>query len=205
MKTINDFNFKNKKALIRVDFNVPLNDKLEVTDTTRIEAAKPTILKILEDGGSAVLMSHLGRPKGVEEKYSLKHIVNTVTDILGVQVRFSENCVGEAAEKAVAELQNGEVLMLENLRFHPEEKAGDKAFAEQLSKLGDIYVNDAFGTAHRAHASTTIVAQFFPEKKCFGLLLAREIESLKKVLEESEKTCYSNTRWFKSVIKNYCD
>ena len=187
MTTINDFNFKDKKALIRVDFNVPLNDNSEVTDTTRIEAAKPTIMKILEDGGSAVLMSHLGRPKGVEEKYSLKHIVKTVTEILGVQVKFAEDCVGESAEKAVAELQNGEVLLLENLRFHPEEKAGDKAFAEQLSKLGDIYVNDAFGTAHRAHASTTIIAQFFPENKCFGLLLAREIESLKKVLEASVK------------------
>ena len=187
MTTINDFNFKDKKALIRVDFNVPLNENLDVTDTTRIEAAKPTIMKILEDGGSAVLMSHLGRPKGVEEKYSLKHIVKTVTEILGVQVKFAEDCVGEAAEKAVAELQNGEVLLLENLRFHPEEKAGDKAFAEQLSKLGDIYVNDAFGTAHRAHASTTIIAQFFPENKCFGLLLAREIESLKKVLEASVK------------------
>ena len=187
MKTINDFNFKDKKALIRVDFNVPLNDNLEVTDTTRIEAAKPTIMKILEDGGSAVLMSHLGRPKGVEEKYSLKNIVKSVTDILGIQVKFVEDSVGDVAEKAVAELQNGEVLLLENLRFHPEEKAGDKAFAEQLSKLGDIYVNDAFGTAHRAHASTTIVAQFFPENKYFGLLLAREIESLKKVLEESEK------------------
>ena len=187
MKTVNDFNFKDKKALIRVDFNVPLNENLEVTDTTRIEAAKPTIMKILEDGGSAVLMSHLGRPKGVEEKYSLKHIVKSVTDILGIQVKFVEDSVGDTAEKAVAELQNGEVLLLENLRFHPEEKAGDRAFAEQLSKLGDIYVNDAFGTAHRAHASTTIVAQFFPEKKCFGLLLAREIESLKKVLEASEK------------------
>jgi len=187
MTTINDFNFKDKKALIRVDFNVPLNENSDVTDTTRIEAAKPTIMKILEDGGSAVLMSHLGRPKGVEEKYSLKHIVKTVTEILGVQVKFAEDCVGETAEKAVAELQNGEVLLLENLRFHPEEKAGDKAFAEQLSKLGDIYVNDAFGTAHRAHASTTIIAQFFPENKCFGLLLAREIESLKKVLEASVK------------------
>ena len=187
MKTINDFNFKDKKALIRVDFNVPLNENLEVTDSTRIQSAKPTIMKVLEDGGSAVLMSHLGRPKGVEEKYSLKHIEKTITDILGVQVKFVENCVGEDAEKAVADLQNGEVLLLENLRFHPEEKAGNKEFAEQLSKLGDIYVNDAFGTAHRAHASTTIIAQFFPEKKCFGLLLAREIESLKKVLEESEK------------------
>ena len=187
MKTVNDINFKDKKALIRVDFNVPLNDKFQVTDTTRIQAAKPTILKVLEDGGSAILMSHLGRPKGVEEKFSLKHIVKEVTNILGVHVKFVENCVGELAEKAAAELQNGEILLLENLRFHPEEKAGDKDFAEELSKLGDIYVNDAFGTAHRAHASTTIIAQFFPENKCFGLLLAKEVESLNAVLNNSTK------------------
>ena len=187
MKTVNDINFKDKKALIRVDFNVPLNDKFQVTDTTRIQAAKPTILKVLEDGGSAILMSHLGRPKGVEEKFSLKHIVKEVTNILGVHVKFVENCVGELAEKAAAKLQNGEILLLENLRFHPEEKAGDKDFAEKLSKLGDIYVNDAFGTAHRAHASTTIIAQFFPENKCFGLLLAKEVESLNAVLNNSTK------------------
>ena len=187
MKTINDFDFKNKKALIRVDFNVPLNDTFEVTDTTRIEAAKPTILKILEDGGSAILMSHLGRPKGVEVTFSLQHIVKIVSNIIGVKVKFVSNCIGEEAEKAAAELQNGEILLLENLRFHPEEKAGDKTFAEQLSKLGDIYVNDAFGTAHRAHASTTIIAQFFPKNKCFGLLLAKEIESLNTVLNNSEK------------------
>ena len=187
MKTIKDFNFKNKKALIRVDFNVPLNENLEVTDTTRIEAAKPTIIKILEDGGSAILMSHLGRPKGVEEKFSLKHIIKSVSNVLGVHVKFVENCIGEEAEKAAAELQNGEILLLENLRFHPEEKAGDVDFAEKLSKLGDIYVNDAFGTAHRAHASTTVVAQFFPENKCFGLLLAKEIESLNTVLNNSKK------------------
>ena len=187
MKTVNDFNFENKKALIRVDFNVPLNEELQVTDTTRIEAAKPTIVKILEDGGSAVLMSHLGRPKGVEDKFSMKHIVKAVSEIIGVQVKFVPECVGEEVEAAVAELQNGEVLLLENLRFHPEEKAGDKDFAEQLSKNGDIYVNDAFGTAHRAHASTAIIAQFFSEKKCFGFLLAKEIESLEKVLGNSEK------------------
>ena len=187
MKTINDFNFKNKKALIRVDFNVPLDEKFNVTDVTRIEAARPTILKILKDGGSCVLMSHLGRPKGVEEKYSLKHILAKVSGILGVSVKFATNCVGKEAEKASENLKNGEVLLLENLRFHPEEKAGDLEFAKQLSKLGDIYVNDAFGTAHRAHASTTIVAQFFPEKKCFGNLLHQEIVSLKKILEEGEK------------------
>ena len=187
MKTVNDFNFKNKKALIRVDFNVPLDEAQNITDLTRIEAAKPTILKVLEDGGSAVLMSHLGRPKGVEEKYSLKHIVDAVSDSIGVQVKFVDDCVGEKVEEAVANLQNGEVLLLENLRFHPEEKAGDKDFAAQLAKNGDIYVNDAFGTAHRAHASTTIVAEFFPDAKCFGLLLAKEIESLEKVLGSSEK------------------
>ncbi len=187
MKTLNDINFENKKALIRVDFNVPLNADFKVTDTTRIEAAKPTILKVLEDGGSAILMSHLGRPKGVEEKFSLKHIVNTVSEIIGVQVKFIGNCIGEDVEKAVAELENGEVLLLENLRFHPEEKAGDKDFAEKLSRLGDVYVNDAFGTAHRAHASTTIIAQFFSENKCFGFLLAKEIESLNAVLSDSKK------------------
>jgi len=187
MKTLNDFNFENKKALIRVDFNVPLDEELKVTDATRIEAAKPTILKVLEDGGSAVLMSHLGRPKGVEEKFSLKNIVTAVSDIIGVQVKFVADCVGEEVDQAVADLQNGEVLLLENLRFYSEEKAGDKEFAEKLSKNGDIYVNDAFGTAHRAHASTAIIAEFFPENKCFGLLLAKEIESLEKVLGSSEK------------------
>ncbi|BAO75563.1 phosphoglycerate kinase [Winogradskyella sp. PG-2] len=187
MKTINDFNFENKKALIRVDFNVPLNDAFEVTDATRILSAKPTIIKILEDGGSCVLMSHLGRPKGVQEEFSLKHIIKKIEDILGVEVKFASNCVGEEAEEKAGTLQPGEILLLENLRFHEEEKKGDKTFAEQLSKLGDIYVNDAFGTAHRAHASTTIVAEFFPEYKCFGHLLAQEIESIKKVMEDGEK------------------
>jgi len=187
MKTINDFNFKNQKALIRVDFNVPLNDAFEVTDTTRIEAAKSTIIKVLEDGGSAILMSHLGRPKGVEEKYSLKHIVEKVSEVIGVQAKFVDDCVGENVSQAVANLQDGEILLLENLRFHGEEKAGDEDFAKQLSEWGDVYVNDAFGTAHRAHASTTIVAQFFPENKCFGNLLAKEIESIDKVLNNSEK------------------
>lgn len=187
MKTLNDFNFKNKKALIRVDFNVPLNDDFLVTDATRITSAKPTIIKILEDGGSCVLMSHLGRPKGVEAKFSLKHIVGKVEDVIGVEAKFVSNCVGEEAEKAVANLKPGELLILENLRFHEEEKQGDRAFAEQLSKLGDIYVNDAFGTAHRAHASTTIVAEFFPETKCFGYLLEQEIKSIDKVLKTGEK------------------
>ncbi len=187
MKTIDDFNFENKKALIRVDFNVPLNENFEVTDDTRIQAAKPTIIKVLEDGGSAILMSHLGRPKGVQDEFSLRHIVDKVADILGVQVKYVANCIGQEAEDAVATLNSGEVLLLENLRFHPNETSGDTVFAEQLSKLGDIYVNDAFGTAHRAHASTTIVAQFFPERKCFGSLLAKEIESIDKVLKSGEK------------------
>ena len=187
MKTLNDFNFKDKKALIRVDFNVPLNDNFEVTDSTRIVSAKPTIIKILEDGGSCVLMSHLGRPKGVQEEFSLKHIVNKIEDILGVEVQFASNCVGSEAEEKANALQSGEILLLENLRFHEEETKGDKEFAKQLSKLGDIYVNDAFGTAHRAHASTTIVAEFFPDAKCFGFLLAKEIESIKKVMEDGEK------------------
>jgi phosphoglycerate kinase len=187
MKTIQDINFEGKKALIRVDFNVPLDDNFNVTDATRIQAAKPTIIKILEDGGAVILMSHLGRPKGVEEKFSLQHIVGKVSEIIGVEVKFVTNCVGEIAENAASELQMGEVLLLENLRFHDEEKSGDVEFSKQLSKLGDVYVNDAFGTAHRAHASTTIVAQFFPENKCFGSLLAQEIVSLKKILEEGEK------------------
>ncbi len=187
MKTLNDFNFKNKKAIIRVDFNVPLNDKFEVTDATRIEAAKPTIIKILEDGGSCVLMSHLGRPKEKQEEFSLKHIVSKIIDVIGCNVKFVEDCVGEKAEEAVANLEDGEILLLENLRFYEEETKGDVAFAEKLSKLGDIYVNDAFGTAHRAHASTTIIAQFFDDKKCFGNLLAQEIESIDKVLNNSEK------------------
>ncbi len=187
MKTINDFNFKDKKALIRVDFNVPLNEEFQVTDDTRIQSAKPTIIKILEDGGSCVLMSHLGRPKGVDEKFSLQHIVDKVSEVIGVQVKFVNDCVGASVEEAVAGLQNGEILLLENLRFHGEEKAGDVGFAEQLSKLGDVYVNDAFGTAHRAHASTAVIAQFFPENKCFGSLLAKEIESIDKVLNNSEK------------------
>ena len=187
MKTLNDFNFENKKALIRVDFNVPLNEKFEVTDATRIVSAKPTIIKILEDGGSCILMSHLGRPKGVQDEFSLRHIAKNVEDILGVEVIFVSDCIGEKAETAAANLKPGQILLLENLRFYKEEEAGDKAFAEKLSKLGDIYVNDAFGTAHRAHASTTIIAQFFPKSKCFGYLLAQEIESIDKVLKTGEK------------------
>jgi len=187
MKTLNDFNFKNKKALIRVDFNVPLNEAFTVTDATRITSAKPTIIKILEDGGSCILMSHLGRPKGVQNEFSLKHITSTVENVVGVEAKFVSNCVGEEAETAAENLKPGEILILENLRFHEEEKKGDRNFAEQLSKLGDIYVNDAFGTAHRAHASTTIIAEFFPENKCFGYLLEQEIASIDKVMKTGEK------------------
>jgi phosphoglycerate kinase len=187
MKTLQDINFQNKKALIRVDFNVPLDENFNVTDATRIEAAKPTMDKILKDGGSVILMSHLGRPKGAEEKYSLKHILKTASEILGVEVKFAKDCVGQEAKSAAENLKPGEVLLLENLRFHNEEEAGDVDFAKELASLGDIYVNDAFGTAHRAHASTTIIAQFFPTEKCFGILLAKEIESLNRVLKNSEK------------------
>ncbi|MGW9684584.1 phosphoglycerate kinase [Flagellimonas sp. 2504JD1-5] len=188
MKTIEDFNFENKKALIRVDFNVPLDGDFNVTDTSRIEAATPTILKVLEDGGSAILMSHLGRPKGqVNPDMSLAHICEKVSEIIGVQVKFVDACVGDKVVQATSELQNGEVLLLENLRFHAEEEKGDEVFAEALSKNGDIYVNDAFGTAHRAHASTTIVANYFPDNKCFGYLLAKEIKAIEKVMQTGEK------------------
>ncbi len=162
MKTLSDFDFKNKKALIRVDFNVPLDDNFNVADASRIEAAKPTIDAVLAQGGSVILMSHLGRPKGKEDQYSLQHIVKTTSEILGKPVQFATDCRGEVATNAAANLQAGQVLLLENLRFYPEEEAGDLAFAKELASLGDIYVNDAFGTAHRAHASTTIIAQFFP-------------------------------------------
>lgn len=187
MKTVNDINFDGKKALIRVDFNVPLNENFEVADTTRIEAAKPTIIKILEDGGSCILMSHLGRPKNKETEFSLQHIVKTASDVLGVSVQFVNDCTGPEVEEKVQNLKSGEILLLENLRYHEEETKGDKDFAEKLSKLGDIYVNDAFGTAHRAHASTAVIAQFFPENNCFGLLLASEIISVNRVLTDSLK------------------
>ena len=187
MITVDAFNFEGKKALIRVDFNVPLDEHGNITDTTRIEAAKPTILKILEDGGAAILMSHLGRPKAQEDEFSLAHICGKVSEIIGVEVNFIPSCIGPEAEQAASELEMGKLLLLENLRFHKEETAGDLAFAKALASLGDYYVNDAFGTAHRAHASTTIIAQFFPSKKCVGLLLAKEIESLDKVLKNSKK------------------
>ncbi|MFY8098044.1 MAG: phosphoglycerate kinase [Flavobacterium sp.] len=187
MKTIFDINFQGKKALIRVDFNVPLDENFNVTDANRIEAAQPTIAKILKDGGAVILMSHLGRPKGKEDKYSLKHIVSKVEEVFGKPVKFAEDCRGEVAQNAAAGLQMGEVLLLENLRFYAEEEAGDVAFSKELASLGDVYVNDAFGTAHRAHASTTIIANEFPNDKCFGALLAKEIESIDKVLKNSEK------------------
>ena len=187
MKTINDFDFKDKKALIRVDFNVPLDVELQVSDVTRIEAAKPTIIKVLEDGGSCILISHLGRPKNKEPEFSLKHIVNTVSDVLGVQVNFVTDCIGSSVQEAVDQLEPGEILLLENLRFYSEEKEGNIKFAKELASFGDIYVNDAFGTAHRAHASTTVIAQFFPERKCFGSLLASEIVNVNKVLQDGQK------------------
>lgn len=184
MKTVKDYNFSGKKAIVRVDFNVPLDDDFNITDDTRIRAAVPTIKTIIENGGSAILMSHLGRPKnGPEDKFSLKHIVAKVSEKLGVNVKFVSDCIGADVEAAVAELKAGEVLLLDNLRFYKEETAGDEAFSEKLSKLADCYVNDAFGTAHRAHASTTIIAKFFPNDKMFGLLLAGELESIDKALK----------------------
>lgn len=188
MKTLNSFDFSGKKALIRVDFNVPLNAELQVTDASRIEAAKPTIIHILEQGGSVILMSHLGRPDGeAKPDMSLKHIVEKTAEILGVSVQFCPESVGPVAQAAAEALEPGQVLLLENLRYHNEETKGDRAFAEALSTLGDIYVNDAFGTAHRAHASTAIIADFFKGQKCFGLLLEKEIKAIDKVLKTGEK------------------
>jgi phosphoglycerate kinase len=187
MKTINDINFSGKRALIRVDFNVPLDKSFAVTDDNRIRATIPTLNKILKDGGSCILMSHLGRPKdGPDQKYSLKHTMGTLEKLLGRSVQFANDCIGEEAKTKAAGLKAGEVLLLENLRFYKEEEKGDVAFAEKLSKLGDIYVNDAFGTAHRAHASTTIVAQFFKEK-CAGLVMGAELANAKKVMEKADK------------------
>lgn len=188
MKTINDFNFKDKKALVRVDFNVPQSADLKVTDNTRIQAVKPTIDKILNDGGSVILMTHLGRPKGkVSEEFSLKNIVPEIETVFGKEVQFCDDCIGEDAKNMTGNLKPGEILLLENLRFYNEEESGDKDFAEKLSKYGDAYVNDAFGTAHRAHASTAVIAQFFPSTKFFGLLMAKELEAIDKVLRSGEK------------------
>ncbi len=188
MKTVNDFNFQNKKVLVRVDFNVPQDAELKVTDSTRIAAVKPTIEKILQDGGSVILMTHLGRPKGaVKEEFSLKNIVDEVSAVLGHPIKFVEDSIGDVAVEASKNLQPGEILLLENLRFHNEEENGDEKFAEQLSLLGDAYVNDAFGTAHRAHASTSVIAEFFHETKFFGLLMANELKAIDKVLKSGEK------------------
>lgn len=188
MKTIQDYNFKDKKALVRVDFNVPQDADLKVTDNTRIQAVKPTVEKILNDGGSVILMTHLGRPKGkVNPEFSLKSIVPEIEKVLGHEVKFCPDCIGAEAEEMASELKPSEILLLENLRFYNEEEAGDKDFAEKLAKLGDAYVNDAFGTAHRAHASTAVIAQFFPSTKFFGLLMAKELEAIDKVLKSGEK------------------
>lgn len=188
MKTIDSYDFKGKRALIRVDFNVPLNEKFEITDTTRIDATLPTIAKILGDGGSVILMSHLGRPKdGPVEKYSLKHVVGYLSAKTGKTVKFADDCIGQSAIDLSKQLQPGEILLLENLRFYKEEEKGNEAFAEKLAALGDVYVNDAFGTAHRAHASTAVIAKFFPTSKMFGYVMGNELAALKKVLESNEK------------------
>lgn len=186
MKTIDNYDFKGKKALIRVDFNVPLDNDFKVTDGTRIHAALPTINKVIEDGGSVILMSHLGRPKGVDLKYSLKHIVTYLSEKVGQQVKFSEDCVGEVAEKAAKQLQMGEILLLENLRFHEEEKKGDSDFARELSQLADVWINDAFGTAHRAHASTAIIANYFSQDKMFGYVIEKELQHIDQMLENTQ-------------------
>ena len=187
MRTLDTANFSNKKVLIRVDFNVPLDENNRVTDHTRIKAAKPTIDKVLAEGGSCVLMTHLGRPKGVDDKLSLRHIVSEIQKVLGVDVQFSKDTIGPGAEAKAQTLQPGQVMLLENLRFYDEEIKGDEQFANALSTLADCYINDAFGTAHRAHASTTIVAQFFPKAKYFGYLLAQEIDAIDRVMSTGEK------------------
>lgn len=188
MNNIDNYDFTNKKVIVRVDFNVPLNDNYQITDDTRIRAAIPTIQKIREEGGAVILMSHLGRPKeGPEEKFSLKHLVKDLGKKLGTEVQFADDCIGKQAIDKAAGLKPGDVLLLENLRFYKEETKGDVAFAEKLSKLADVYMNDAFGTAHRAHASTTIIAQFFPVDKMFGYVMGNELKSINKVLKEGEK------------------
>jgi len=188
MQNIDNYDFTNKKVIVRVDFNVPLNDKFEITDDTRIRAAIPTIQKIRQGGGAVILMSHLGRPKeGPEEKFSLKHLVNDLSEKLGTDVQFADDCIGKQAREKAANLKPGEVLLLENLRFYKEETKGDEAFAKKLAELADVYMNDAFGTAHRAHASTAIIAKFFPVNKMFGYVMSNELKSINKVLKEGEK------------------
>jgi phosphoglycerate kinase len=189
MTSFADYNFSGKKAIVRVDFNVPLDEKFNITDDTRIRATIPTIKKIIGDGGAAILMSHLGRPKeGPTEKYSLKHLVPHLSKLLGLPVQFANDCIGQEAVDKARALKKGEVLLLENLRFYKQEEKGDEGFAEKLSKLGDVYVNDAFGTAHRAHASTAVIAQFFPQQnRIFGLVMEGEVKSAEKVLQSSEK------------------
>ena len=188
MKTVDQINFLGKRALIRVDFNVPLDKDYNITDDNRMTAALPTIKKILKDGGEVILMSHLGRPKeGPTEKYSLKHLIPHLSDLLGQQVEFADDCIGEEAVEKATALAKGQVLLLENLRFYKEEEKGDVEFAKKLAALGDVYVNDAFGTAHRAHASTAVIAQFFPEAKCFGYLMAAELANAEKVLNDAAK------------------
>ena len=188
MKSIDDHHFKGQKALIRVDFNVPLDEEYNITDTSRIDAAIPTVEKILGDGGAAILMSHLGRPReGPEEKFSLKHLIDYLSKELDTKVAFASDCVGEEASEKAASLEPGEVLLLENLRFHKEETKGDRDFAGKLASLADVYVNDAFGTAHRAHASTAVVAEFFEKEKFFGYIMAREIRNISKVMENPER------------------
>lgn len=188
MKKFESFDFKKKKALIRVDFNVPLNDKYEITDDNRIRGAMPTIKKVLSSGGSVILMSHLGRPKtGYEEKFSLKHLVNHVSGLAGAPVKFADDCIGNVPLEMSKDLKPGEILLLENLRFHKEETKGNEEFAAELAALADVYINDAFGTAHRAHASTAIIAKFFPEDKMFGYLIEKELQSIDKVLKDPKK------------------
>ncbi len=187
MKNIDAYDFQNKKAIIRVDFNVPFNADFSIRDTTRIDAAIPTIQKVLMEGGAVILMSHLGRPKGVEEKFSLKHLLPYLRKVLNINISFAKDCVGMEAMDLARNLHPGEVLLLENLRFHSEEKKGDQAFAKKLADLADVYINDAFGTAHRAHASTAVIADYFPEDKMFGYIMTGEIESLEKVLHAAER------------------
>jgi len=187
MQTIENYNFEGKKALIRVDFNVPLDENFNITDDTRIRAALPTIKKVLDANGSVILMSHLGRPKGVTDKYSLKHIVAHLSKLTGKEVKFADDCVGYSAQNLSDNLKAGEILLLENLRFYEEEKKGKEDFAKRLAELGDCWINDAFGTAHRAHASTAVIAKFFPNDKMFGYVINGELESVDKLLKNSEK------------------